>query len=412
MIDREAKRKRIQELGGEVERRLAAGTVTKAFMDDIELETKQIEAELKGHKRALEFRAGSEIGEPIPVAEGQVAPASVVNPLRFDMESLKSMHQAIKQRQNYQISAKAGGGFADDISLKTPGVFSSPVSSLPPQLYPYVLPPIHESRIMDRLPAMQITAPVLEYIQHVSSSGTPGIVAEGASKPEVTFNINKILVTALKLACHIAVSWESIQDSGGDGGLQDWVGYVTAEIFREVQDRENFLLLSGTGGPSNIQGFFSTPGILTHDASADTGTGVTSLDSVEESIARMRTGTALAEPNLFITHPVTWSAMRRTKDGFQRFLIAPDPTQDEAKMLWGIPVLTTIACQLGQGLLIDTTKFGKVVVREALSMRTGYDAGDAIANLVRLIVEERFNLAVERPTAILAISNLPYSGGS
>ena len=81
-------------------------------------------------------------------------------------------------------------------------------------------------------------------------------------------------------------------------------------------------------------------------------------------------------------------------------------------MLWGIPVLTTIACQLGQGLLIDTTKFGKVVVREALSMRTGYDAGDAIANLVRLIVEERFNLAVERPTAILAISNLPYSGGS
>ncbi len=163
---------------------------------------------------------------------------------------------------------------------------------------------------------------------------------------------------------------------------------------------------------ARLLGLFTQTGILWHDCTKDTGTGVTVLDSVEESIAQLRSGSALAEPNLFITHPLTWSAMRRVKDGYYRFLIAPDPTTDEAKSLWGIPVLTTVKCQLGQGILLDTTKYGHVLVREALTMRTGLDAGDLTANLVRLVIEERFTQAIVRPSAVCAIGQLPYSGGS
>jgi hypothetical protein len=45
-------------------------------------------------------------------------------------------------------------------------------------------------------------------------------------------------------------------------------------------------------------------------------------------------------------------------------------------------------------------------------MRVGYDSGDFTANMQRIVVEERLNLAVVRPTAVLAVANLPYSGGS
>ena len=100
---------------------------------------------------------------------------------------------------------------------------------------------------------------------------------------------------------------------------------------REVCDYENKQLLSGVGGASAVQGLLTQAGILQHDASKDTGTGITALDSFEIAIAAMRVGAALAEPNLIVMHPFTWSNLRRVKDGYYRFLVAPDPTQDEAK---------------------------------------------------------------------------------
>lgn len=338
-------------------------------------------------------------------------PGRQLSPLSFDYADLKMCHEAIMNRQPMQIRAKSGG-FADSARTKTPGVFSSPVSALPAQVWPQVIHPEHENRILDRLPATQIQAPSVEYIQHLSSTGSPAIVAEGATKPEVVFNTSKQVAVAQKIACHIAITWESISDTGGDHGLQDWYGYVQGEIMREVMDYENDRLLNGVGGAADVQGFFNQSGILHHDASVDTGTGITALDSFEISIQHMRTGAALAEPDLIVMHPITWSNLRRVKDAYYRFMVAPDPTQDEAKTLWGLDVLTTIKCPQGQALLLDNNKWGWAVIREALLMRVGYDSGDFTANLQRIVVEERLTTAIARPTAILAVSNLPYTGGS
>jgi hypothetical protein len=43
----------------------------------------------------------------------------------------------------------------------------------------------------------------------------------------------------------------------------------------------------------------------------------------------------------------------------------------EARNLWGVEVLVTTEQAAGTGLLIDTKKFGYIVVREGLSLRTG-----------------------------------------
>jgi hypothetical protein len=63
----------------------------------------------------------------------------------------------------------------------------------------------------------------------------------------------------------------------------------------------------------------------------------------------------------------------------------------------------------GKGLLLDTSKVGYVAVREALSMRIGYNDDDFTRNIVRTVAEERLVLCVTRPAAALAISNLPTS---
>ncbi len=73
----------------------------------------------------------------------------------------------------------------------------------------------------------------------------------------------------------------------------------------------------------------------------------------------------------------------------------------------GVPVLVTTQAVPGDAFLLDTSKFGKVVVREGITIRQGTADDDFIRNLLRWIYEERLNLAVERPSAILYVTSLP-----
>ena len=243
----------------------------------------------------------------------------------------------------------------------------------------------------------------MEYIIHNATTGAPAVVAEGAEKPELVFETEPATATVAKIAAHTAISWEIYNDWGR------FTQYCQQELTRQVVNAENSALLNGPGGTGEIAGILSTSGILAHDASADAGANVTALDSVEMSIAQLRTGSALAEANLLVLHPNTWSALRRIKDAYGHFMVQPDPTVGQASELWGVEVLPTTQLAAGTGVLLDVNKFGFVVVRESLTTRTGTNDNDFISNLIRFICEERLQLAIERPSAVLAISGLPTS---
>ncbi len=63
----------------------------------------------------------------------------------------------------------------------------------------------------------------------------------------------------------------------------------------------------------------------------------------------------------------------------------------------------------GVGVLLDSTKFGRIAVREPLSVGAGFANDDLIRNIYRWVCEEQIALAVERPSAILSIAKLPVS---
>jgi HK97 family phage major capsid protein len=302
------------------------------------------------------------------------------------------------------------------LETRNPG-FSTADPLLPPELFPYPIAAQHENRLLDRLPGYGIEAPSVTFIRHVSTTGEAGPTAEGALKNELIFNTDALTATAVKLACHNAISYEILND------WPVWQSYCGTELYKRIIDIENELLLQGDSGietgsgttevtaPTGMVGFYQTPGILTYDASVDTGgTGSTllsALDAVEKAIAELRVGPALAVRDLLVLHPSTWSALRRIKDGFGHFMVQPDPTSDQASELWGIPVLTTTQNPPGYGLLLDTSKLGYVAIRESLSMRLGYTNDDFTRNLLRTVAEERLVLCVTRPPAVLSITGLP-----
>jgi HK97 family phage major capsid protein len=260
---------------------------------------------------------------------------------------------------------------------------------------------IHENRLLDRLPTTAMAGPSIEYVRHTGTTGAPTIVAERQQKPELVFSVDHVVATAKKLACHVGVSWEAMND------YSSFISYVQSEAFSQVVDSENDLLLNGDGSPGD--GLLAAAGI-THNAGLDNASLETALDSVEKGIAAMRVGSALSTPTLFVTNPTTWSALRRIKDTLGRFIVSPDPTRDAASTIFGVEVLVTTVCDEGVGLLIDTAKFGRCLVRESLSMRTGTDSGDFTKNIVRFVFEERLTAAIERPSALCRIANLPVEG--
>lgn len=368
-------------------RQVNDGTITAKsfgeFMAGAQRRDKEIEQQMKAYGAAQLHSGLGGAREGVNPRPGTRLKGAQVFPLAFEDVHLKAMHEAVAHRQSFAIKTKA---------------FNSVDSLLPSQLQPTVVGPQYEGRLLDRLPVQVIDAPSLEYIRHTSTTGAPAITAEGAPKPELVFNTDKIVATAQKLAAHTGISWES---------LSDWDGfndYVQNEITRQVVNVENAELIAGDGTTGHLTGLLSTSGILTHAVGTDTP-----LDAVEISIAALRTGSALAEADLLVLHPNTWSALRRVKDSQGRYLVDPDPTNAGGNQLWGVEVVPTTQITAGVGALLDSRKFGYVVVREALTFRTGTSDDDFVRNVVRFICEERIAVAVERPSAVCKVTGLPTS---
>jgi HK97 family phage major capsid protein len=293
-----------------------------------------------------------------------------------------------------------------EVALLETRDFISAVSELPPQLYSPPTFPRHEDRLVDRLPGIQLDAPSLEYVQVNSVVGSAAIVGEGEVKPEVTMPPTKVITTALKLAVHGAISWENIND------YDAFTAAVRSELLKQVVDLENHQVVYGDPAAGGLDGLLKAPGILTFAATGGGGPNPENFSDIAGAIATMRTGPALATPDLILLAPNTWANIRTQKDGYGRFLATPDPTDDQAETVWGIDVLQSTAFTAGEAVLIDSTLFGRIAVREALTLRLGFANDDFTRNLVRTVCEERLNVAVERPAAILHMTGLPTAAPS
>lgn len=196
--------------------------------------------------------------------------AGQLAPLQFPDEELRRTQTAAQRGENCRI--------------ETRNSFSTADSLLPAELFPYPIAAQHEDRLLDYLPGYEIDTPSITFIQHVSTTGAPGPVDEGAQKPEIILNTDALTATAVKLAAHTGLSWEIIND------WPSFHSYAGTELYKQIIDLENNTLIQGALNESGytpdnsfegFTGFLATPGILTYNASGDTGgSGASSLTAL------------------------------------------------------------------------------------------------------------------------------------
>jgi HK97 family phage major capsid protein len=132
-------------------------------------------------------------------------------------------------------------------------------------------------------------------------------------------------------------------------GSEEWFSDTGVEGRRILQmDQERQLaakldseFLQGSGaGSSPILGLRNISGITQTEVASGSGNGgAPSLTDVINAIDRLERDNA--KPSAIFMAPRTWASFKKLDDLQERYQLQPDPTQDAARRLFGIPVFVS-----------------------------------------------------------------------
>jgi len=361
----------------------------KAALDRLEPEIKRWSDEVQSwtevaQKRSAFFRAsqpGSAYTYP-PTDGGGLGQPSAAPGLAMSEDQLRGLHDAVLSHKSFKVEV----GTKDSVS-----------SQIPATLVPGITPMRHEpNRIADLIPSTPMATPVVEYLQHLSTTGTAGMVAPGTTKPAVVLNVTKMEARARKVAVTTSINDEDLTDFAA------FASYVSSELQRLVIDQENAQILTGDGVGENLLGLLSTTGILTRVKGAAPETGI---DTLELAANDLRTGPAFANASVYVMHATTWSGLRLAKDSQGRYLLG-NPTESDSAKLWGVPTVLSTTFTLGTVAVLDAQTAAQLHWRQGLIIQTDFGRDGFEKNQTSFRCEERVALATPRPAAIVRVTGL------
>jgi HK97 family phage major capsid protein len=384
----EAKRA-LSELGTKAQNVLKDSSLTNAAkkieLDKLSAEAKQHQDSLALGQKASMLMAGGESSAYngfASVTKGAATPS-----LDFTPEVAEQMHLALKSH----------GNFKTELGLKDAASSIATMGDMPPALLPGIVSrKLEPTRLLSYLPTSAMNAPAVEFITHASTTGAAATVAAGGLKPEVSFGTTKTILHPSKIAVFSRIVDETYHD------FPAFAQYLTDQLTRLVIQEENNQLLNGDGTGTNVTGILNTSGILTRALGTDTA-----LDALEQASVDLRSGSSFVEPELIILNPATFSKIRRSKDNQNRYLLNPDPSAEEARNIFGIPVLTTTTLAAGTAVVANFTEAAQVFIRQGITVEMSNSAdSDFTHNQTAIRCEERLALGVARPSAIVKVTGL------
>lgn len=205
------------------------------------------------------------------------------------------------------------------------------------------------------------------------STGTAGVVAEGAVKPDAGVVASSVDLPLLKLAATFSVSDELAEDAP----------FLIASIQRQVTiavlAAENAAIVSALSGAS---------GALT-----GTGTKAAAIDVLAQAIGQQEGANGIT-PSAVLMSPADIAVVRAAKASTGGSYIL-DPLQAGPTTLHGVPLTSTASVPPGTAYLVSAGA-GIFYRRGQLRVEAGFTGDDWIRNVMTCRVEERVLPAVVR----------------
>jgi len=283
--------------------------------------------------------------------------------------------------------------FETDMRLKTLLISSTgwvPEATRSGLVVPYATRPI---QVTDLIPTIQTTQNAYVYMEETTFTNTAAETAEGAAKPEATLALTQRTAVVRKIAVHIPVTDEQLEDVPG---MQEYIEQRLAFMVRQRLDSQ---ILVGDGVAPNLLGIIATPNVQTQAKGADP-----TPDAIYKAMTKVEV-TGQAMPSAVVLHPNDWQDIRllRTVDGIY---IWGSPSEAGPERIWGLPVVKAQGLTENTGIVGDFANFSLLVERKGMTIKVGYINDDFTKNQRRIIAEIRVAFVVTRPTAFCLVTGI------
>nr|DAQ21290.1 MAG TPA: major capsid protein [Caudoviricetes sp.] len=244
------------------------------------------------------------------------------------------------------------------------------------------------------IPHIPVASSSVQYLKASTFTNNAKVVAEGAVKPESTFQFKLATANVETIAHYTKITEQLAQDAPA---VQ---AFINAKMIYGLQLKIDEQLVNGTGAEaSQLTGLLATTNST--DYSAD-------LDALKPSIKTMA-DFALAiktkletngyAPKYLILNPIDWAALALMKDTNGLYILG-GPAAVAGKTLWGMSVVTTPSMPQGKYLMSDFALGATIFDRQEVAVEIDREQDDFTKNLFTIRVERRLGLAVENPKAI------------
>lgn len=296
------------------------------------------------------------------------------------------------------------GGFNGNFQIEMPGDVRALVDSTtwPQQntrVPDFIAPPDRPTRIIDLIDRRGITSSTLEYVREVTAQSNAAEVAEGALKPEASFDLEVITDSVRTIATWVNITRQTAEDNS------QVQGYIEGRLVYGLDRRLETAVIAGNGTSPNLRGILNTSGLGTYTAPSG--------EAAVISVRKAKTVAELSEypPDAVAMNPVDWQRIELSTDNNGAFRVTPNVQNSLAPRIWGLTVVTTTdlsGTTSGVGAVGGTFLLGGFRMGATLWERQGIrilmtdsHASNFTSNILTLLAEMRAGLSVWRPAAFV-----------
>lgn len=276
-----------------------------------------------------------------PEHKGSGAPASSIGELFVKSAAFKSK----------------GARASFDVDLKT--LFQRPAGWTPESTRSGLVtlkPMVPAPSVIDHLVTIPVSQAAYKYMEETTYTNAAAETAEGSPFGEAALALTERSQTVEKITVWLPMTDEQLEDEPGARA------YVEARLENMIRQRLDLQLLAGDGSTPNLLGTTQKSGIQTQAKGSDT-----LIDASYKLFTTIRTD-GFAEPSVAFVRPTYWQevALLKTADGVY---IYSNPASGVPSVLWGVPVVQTMAAPSGVLVTGDYSNYAFFGVKRGIDVQ-------------------------------------------
>lgn len=361
------------------------------------------EQKLSGSVQAETVKTMANIQKQLDAVELKLADAARLTPtaektLADTLKENEDVSRLLHNRKGHAIVSLKGAQVAQLMGQKTTITLGNigPVATPGVVSIERMVPIVEEARQTLRMRDVLSSRPTeagLIYFVKVNAplvNASPQVEAQAKFENALTFTTASERVKVI--ATWIPMSRQALDD------FTELEGFLRASLPYYVNKEEERQLLIGDGTGENLNGLVTqatafNPALLE--------SSYTRIDQIGAAIEQVEIANEI-EPTFVTLNPRDWWKLRRTKDGFGRYILG-DPQSKGNPNIWDLSVVSTNSMAPGS-FVVGSGQAAAAEIRDRMEMQVEISTEHQdffTKNLVAIRAEKRLALVVMRPASFI-----------